>query len=61
MKKQVTLYADEGKIITDGKNYGTTISVAIGGDIDKYYEITQEEYNEIQKELDEENNATSEG
>ena len=54
MKKQVTLYADEGMIITDGeKNYGTTISVAVDGDIDKYYEITQTEYEEMQKEREE--------
>lgn len=53
MKKQVTLYADEGMIITDGENYGTTISVAVDGDIDKYYEITQTEYEEMQKELEE--------
>ena len=61
MKKQITLYADKGMIITDGETFGTTISVAVDGDIDKYYEITQEEYNEIQKELDAEHTAPSEG
>ena len=51
MKKQVTLYADKGMVITDGEFYGTTISVAVGGDIDKYYEITQEEYEKRQELL----------
>lgn len=59
MKKQVTLFADKGMVITDGESYGTTISVAVDGDIDKYYEITQAEYEEMQKELEEE--AISEG
>ena len=47
MKKQVTLYADEGMVITDGKTYGATVSVSVDGDIDKYYEITKEEHEAI--------------
>lgn len=47
MKKQVTLYSDEGMVITDGKTFGTTVSVSVDGDIDKYYEITKEEYEAI--------------
>ena len=47
MKKMITLYADEGMVLTDGENYGTTISLAVGQAEDKYYEITNEEYNKI--------------
>ena len=50
MKKQVTLFADDGMMITDGKHYGTTISVEVGADDEKYYEITIEEYNERQEQ-----------
>ena len=47
MKKRITLYADEGMIITDGKNYGTTIQLAVGKTEEDYYEITKDEYDEI--------------
>jgi hypothetical protein len=47
MKKQVTLFADEGMVITDGKTFGTTVSVSVDGDMDKYYEITKEEQEAI--------------
>jgi len=50
MRKKVTLYADEGMVITDGINYGTTISVAINGDDSKYYEITKEEHEAIMED-----------
>ena len=51
MKKRITLYADEGMVITDGKNYGTTVFVEVGGDIDKYYEITKEEHDAIMEDM----------
>lgn len=52
MRKKVTLFADKGMVITDGENYGTTVDIEINGDDSKYYEITQEEYEERQKELE---------
>ena len=61
MRKKVTLFADKGMVITDGENFGTTVDVEINGDERKYYEITQEEYNEMKKELDAEHTETSEG
>ena len=41
---QITIRADEGKWLTDGENYGKTISLANDVSIDDYYEITNEEY-----------------
>lgn len=47
MKTRLILYADEGKILTDGKTYGTEIYLADSGEADKFTEITMEEYNAI--------------
>lgn len=44
MRKMTTLYADEGMILTDGENYGTTVSLAEGETGDSYKEITKAEY-----------------
>lgn len=51
---QITIRADKGKWLTDGENYGKTISLAEGVSVDNYYEITNEEYETIiAKELEE--------
>ena len=50
MRKMITIYADEGKILTDGEIYGTTISLAEGESAEKFYEITKEEYTKTLKE-----------
>ena len=44
---QITIRADEGKWLTDGENYGKTISLGDGVSVDNYYEITNEEYETI--------------
>ena len=44
---QITIRADEGKWLTDGENYGKTISLANCVSINDYYEITNEEYEMI--------------
>ena len=44
---KITIMAEEGKWLTDGENYGKTISLAEDADIDDYYEITEAEYQEI--------------
>ena len=50
MRKMVTLYADEGMVLTNGETYGTTVSLAEGLSGEDFKEITAEEYNEILKE-----------
>lgn len=47
MKTMITIFADEGKVLTDGSIYGTTISLAEGQTADEFHEITQEEYDNI--------------
>ena len=44
---KITIRADEGKWLTDGENYGKTLDLAEDASVDKFYEITDEEYNEI--------------
>ncbi len=47
MKSMITLYADEGMILTDGENYGTTMQLAENRTADGIKEISMEEYNKI--------------
>ena len=42
--------ADEGKILTDGEVFGRTIYLAKGRTADEFHEITEAEYEEIQKQ-----------
>lgn len=53
MKTRVVIYADEGKILTNGKTYGRQIFLAEGESAEDYYEITEAEYEKIQAEEDE--------
>lgn len=54
MKIRNVLYADEGKILTNGKTYGIIIYLAEGADPTTYYEITDEEYAAILEEQNKE-------
>lgn len=47
MKQSITLYAEEGKVLTDGETYGTIIHLADGVSPYTFYEITQEEYERV--------------
>ena len=47
MKTMITLYADEGMILTDGENFGTTMQLAEGRTAEDIREISMEEYEEI--------------
>jgi hypothetical protein len=53
MKTKITLIADEGKILTNGKIYGRIIFLADGMSEDGFHEISEDEY---QKMLEAESN-----
>lgn len=46
--KQIILTAEEGKYLTDGKAYGKTVVLPEGANQNDWYEITEEEYSELQ-------------
>lgn len=50
MKTRTILYADDGKILTNGEIYGKQIYLAEGMDASAFYEISIEEYNAISEE-----------
>lgn len=50
MKTSIVIYADEGKILTNGEIYGRQIFLAEGESAEDYYEITEAEYEQIQAE-----------
>ena len=45
--ERVILKASYGKVLTNGEIYGKEIYLANGADRNKFYEITEEEYNKI--------------
>ena len=55
MKTKIILYAEEGKILTDGEIYGRTIYLAEGRSAEDFREITEEEYREITRKEEEAN------
>ena len=50
MKERIVLYADNGKVLTNGEIYGKVIYLAEDVDKADFYEITEEEYNNIMEE-----------
>lgn len=48
MTTRIILYADEGKVLTNGEIYGKEIYLAAGMSVDNFREITDAEYEEIQ-------------
>jgi hypothetical protein len=56
MKKEsitmVKLTASEGHMLTDGENYGRIVYLASGDDGEKWYEITEAEYEAKMAELE---------
>lgn len=57
MTTRKIIYADEGKILTNGEIYGKQIFLADGVNETDFYEITEEEYEKIMQaeELEGEN------
>lgn len=41
---QIILKADEGKVLTNGETYGTTVVLPEGANQNDWYEITEAEY-----------------
>jgi hypothetical protein len=53
MKTCIVLYADEGKILTNGEIYGRQIFLAENLTSEEFYEISEEMYNTlIENELE---------
>lgn len=50
MKTRIILYADEGKILTDGEIYGKQIFLAENKPAEDFYEISEEVYNALMNE-----------
>lgn len=51
---RIKLTASEGHILTDGENYGKIVYLASGDEGEKWYEITEGEYEAIMKEKERE-------
>ena len=47
---KITIRAEDGMWLTDGENYGKTISLADEASINDFYEITDEEYQKRRNE-----------
>ncbi len=54
MVERKVLYADEGKYLTDGEVYGKVICLSEADDRANYTEITDEEYEQIMAESEDE-------
>ena len=53
MKERLTLYAEDGMILTNGEIYGKIIHLAEDKSKDDFYEIPEEEYRKIISENEE--------
>ena len=56
IKQRIPLVASEGKILTNGTDFSLELYLAEGMDPNDWYEIPEEEYEEILKQQEEELN-----
>ena len=61
MKRRTILYADKGKILTNGVIYGRQIFLADDISDDNFHEITEEEYQDTLKAEEEARKEKSRG
>lgn len=54
MKTRTVLYAEDGKVLTNGEIYGKQIFLADGASEDDFREITDAEYQKILEEQEKE-------
>ena len=57
MKTRKVIYADEGKVLTNGQIYGTKIYLGEGVSETDFHEISVEEYSEIMRAREESNRS----
>ena len=50
MKKRIVIFAEDGKVLTNGEIYGKQIFLADGVSEGDFYEIIDEEYQNIMKQ-----------
>ena len=43
MKTRITLYAEEGMVLTDGEHYGSVVTLAVDADASAWREIPKTE------------------
>lgn len=55
MKQRIVIYAEQGKILTNGEIYGKQIFLAETENADSFYEITDAEYQAILEEQEKKN------
>lgn len=52
MRTRIVLYADEGTVLTNGKDYGTVVWLAEGESPDSYHPIPRAEFDAMMAEME---------
>lgn len=51
MKQRITLYAEDGKVLTDGEHFGRIVYLAANADASAWHEITEKEFEILQSTM----------